>query len=116
MGYSVKWVDEHLGITRDMLRYYEKEKLLPVAETRNPTNKYSDYSEEDANYYDGDTSETGEEYLEDDGSYDEAGLKDGSDDLEGDDAYYEDGAYTDDGEYLDESTDGEEETAGAGEE
>ena len=47
MGYSVKWVDEHLGITRDMLRYYEKEKLLPVAETRNPTNKYRDYSEED---------------------------------------------------------------------
>ena len=30
-----------------MLRYYEKEKLLPVAETRNPTNKYRDYSEED---------------------------------------------------------------------
>ena len=47
MGYSVKWVDEHLGITRDMLRYYEKEKLLPVAETRNPTNKYRDYSEDD---------------------------------------------------------------------
>lgn len=47
MGYSVKWVDEHLGITRDMLRYYEKEKLLLVAETRNPTNKYRDYSEED---------------------------------------------------------------------
>lgn len=47
MGYSVKWVDEHLGITRDMLRYYEKEKLLPVDETRNPTNKYRDYSEED---------------------------------------------------------------------
>ena len=47
VGYSVKWVDEHLGITRDMLRYYEKEKLLPVAETRNPTNKYRDYSEED---------------------------------------------------------------------
>lgn len=47
MGYSVKWVDEHLGVTRDMLRYYEKEKLLPVAETRNPSNKYRDYSEED---------------------------------------------------------------------
>lgn len=47
MGYSVKWVVENLGITRDMLRYYEKEKLLPVAETRNPSNKYRDYSEED---------------------------------------------------------------------
>ena len=55
MGYSVKWVDEHLGITRDMLRYYEKEKLLPVAETRNPTNKYRDYSEEDrGDLYSGD--------------------------------------------------------------
>lgn len=84
---------------------------------------YSDYSEEDENSYDGDISETGEEYLEGDGSYDEAGLENGSADLEGDDAYYEDGAYTDDGEYLDENgsgdadlTDGEEETAGAGEE
>lgn len=47
MGYSVKWVVENLGITRDMLRYYEKEKLLPIDETRNPSNKYRDYSEED---------------------------------------------------------------------
>lgn len=47
MGYSVKWVVENLGITRDMLRYYEKEKLLPTDESRNPTNKYRDYSDED---------------------------------------------------------------------
>jgi len=47
MGYSVKWVVDNLGITRDMLRYYEKEKLLPIDETRNPANKYRDYSEED---------------------------------------------------------------------
>lgn len=47
MGYSVKWVAENLGISRDMIRYYEKEKLLPVAETRNPSNQYRDYSEED---------------------------------------------------------------------
>ncbi len=47
MGYSVKWVVENLGITRDMLRYYEKEKLIPVTETRNPSNKYRDYNEED---------------------------------------------------------------------
>ena len=47
MGYSVKWVVENLGITRDMLRYYEKEKLLPIDETRNPLNKYRDYSDED---------------------------------------------------------------------
>ncbi len=30
-----------------MLRYYEKEKLLPANESRNPTNKYRDYSDED---------------------------------------------------------------------
>lgn len=47
MGYSVKWVVNNLGITRDMLRYYEKEKLLPIDETRNPSNKYRDYCEED---------------------------------------------------------------------
>lgn len=47
LGYSVKWVVENLGITRDMLRYYEKEKLIPIDETRNPLNKYRDYSEED---------------------------------------------------------------------
>ena len=43
MGYSVKWVAENLGITRDMLRYYEKEKLIPA----NPANKYRNYSDED---------------------------------------------------------------------
>lgn len=47
MGYSVKWVVENLGITRDMLRYYEKEGLLTTGETRNPANKYRDYSDED---------------------------------------------------------------------
>ncbi len=47
MGYSVKWVVEYLGITRDMLHYYEKEKLLPIGETRNPSNQYRNYSEED---------------------------------------------------------------------
>lgn len=47
MGYSVKWVTEHLGITRDMLRYYEKEQLLPQGGCRNPQNKYRDYSEAD---------------------------------------------------------------------
>lgn len=43
MGYSVKWVVDNLGITRDMLRHYEKKKLLPPNENRN----YRDYSEED---------------------------------------------------------------------
>lgn len=43
MGYSVKWVADNLGITRDMLRYYEKEKLLPANENRH----YRNYSDED---------------------------------------------------------------------
>ena len=43
MGYSVKWVKDNLGITRDMLRYYEKEKLLP----QNTNNRYRDFSDED---------------------------------------------------------------------
>lgn len=43
MGYSVKWVNEHLGITRDMLRYYEKERLIPSNQNR----KYRNYSETD---------------------------------------------------------------------
>ena len=43
MGYSVKWVVDNLGVTRDMLRYYEKEKLLPP----NQDKKYRNYSDED---------------------------------------------------------------------
>ena len=43
MGYSVKWVAENLGVTRDMLRYYEKEELLPS----NPDSRYRNYSDED---------------------------------------------------------------------
>ena len=47
MGYTVKWVTENLGITRDMLRYYEKEGLLPVSQNRNPANNYRTYNDED---------------------------------------------------------------------
>lgn len=47
MGYSIKWVTEHLGITRDMIRYYEKSGLLSKNEMQNPENGYRDYSEED---------------------------------------------------------------------
>lgn len=47
MGYSVKWIVDNLGITRDMLRYYEKEKLIPRRESSNPTNNYREYSDED---------------------------------------------------------------------
>ena len=47
MGYSVKWITENMGITRDMLRYYEKEKLLSVKESRNVINNYREYNDED---------------------------------------------------------------------
>lgn len=47
MGYSIKWVSENLGITRDMIRYYEKEKLISTDEMRNPTNKYREFSDDD---------------------------------------------------------------------
>ena len=47
MKYTVKWITENLGITRDMLRYYEKEKLLSSERTRNPSNNYREYAKED---------------------------------------------------------------------
>ena len=46
MGYSVKWVTENLGITRDMLRYYEEKKLLKENDNRNHIN-YRDYNDAD---------------------------------------------------------------------
>jgi len=47
IGISVKWVLENLGVTRDMLRYYEKEELLSKDRAQNPMNQYRDYSDED---------------------------------------------------------------------
>ena len=47
MGYSAKWVRDKLGVTRDMIRYYEKEDLIPIRSSRNPANNYRDYSDED---------------------------------------------------------------------
>jgi len=46
MGYSVKWIEKNLGITRDMIRYYEKENLISAKGSRN-VNQYRDYSEEE---------------------------------------------------------------------
>lgn len=43
MGYSVKWVNDNLGITRDTLRYYENQSLMP----KNKDSKYRDYNDED---------------------------------------------------------------------
>lgn len=47
MGYTVKWVTENLGVTRDMLRYYEKKELLTTARNRNSTTNYREYSDKD---------------------------------------------------------------------
>ena len=47
MSYSVKWVEDNLGVTRKALRYYEKERLLPREGSRNPVNNYREYSEDD---------------------------------------------------------------------
>lgn len=43
MGYSVNWVEKNLGISRDAIRYYEKEKLLPA----NIDRKYREFSDVD---------------------------------------------------------------------
>ncbi len=43
MGYSVKWVEEHLGITRKALHNFEKIGLMP----QNENNQYRDYTDED---------------------------------------------------------------------
>ena len=47
MGYTVKWVEEHLGITRKALRNYEKKKLMQADASRNPINNYREYTDED---------------------------------------------------------------------
>ncbi|MCD8195560.1 MAG: MerR family transcriptional regulator, partial [Lachnospiraceae bacterium] len=43
MGYKVKWVEDHLGITRKALRTYEEKGVMP----RNKYGQYRNYSEED---------------------------------------------------------------------
>lgn len=43
LGYKVKWVEEHLGITRKALRVFEKAGLIP----ENECGRYRDYDEDD---------------------------------------------------------------------
>ena len=43
MGYKVKWVEEHLGVTRKALRVFEKAGLMP----ENKDGKYRDYDDDD---------------------------------------------------------------------
>lgn len=46
MGYKIKWVTEHTGVTRDMIREYEKRGLIE----RKPEQKIRDYSEEEVRW------------------------------------------------------------------
>ena len=43
MGYQVKWVEEHLGVTRKALRIYEEKGLMP----KNEGGQYRRYDEDD---------------------------------------------------------------------
>lgn len=43
MGYQVKWVEEHLGVTRKALRIYEEKGLMP----KNEGGQYRCYDEDD---------------------------------------------------------------------
>lgn len=43
MGYQVKWVEKHLGVTRKALRLYEEKGLLP----KNEGGQYRNYDDED---------------------------------------------------------------------
>lgn len=46
--YSMKWVEENLGISKKAIRYYEDQKLIPKT-SRNPLNNYREYDERDLN-------------------------------------------------------------------
>ena len=47
MKYTVKWIEDHLGITRSALKYYEAKGLMSKYESRNPVNNYREYNESD---------------------------------------------------------------------
>lgn len=47
MKYTVKWLEDNLGITRKALRNYEAKGLLSSEASRNPSNNYREYDEED---------------------------------------------------------------------
>ena len=47
MAYSLKWVRENLGITSDMIKYYERKELLNKKAYQNPHNKYREYDDKD---------------------------------------------------------------------
>ena len=43
MGYKVKWVEDHLGVSRKALRGFEEAGLMPP----NKDGKYRDYDDDD---------------------------------------------------------------------
>jgi len=45
--YSVKWIEDKLGITRSALKNYEAKGLMPKDASRNPNNNYREYNEDD---------------------------------------------------------------------
>lgn len=45
MGHQVKWIEENLGITRNALRYFESQGLIP----ENVGGKYREYSDKEVN-------------------------------------------------------------------
>ena len=47
MTYRIKWIEEHLGVTRDMIRHYEDKKLLSKKAYQNPQNRYREYDDND---------------------------------------------------------------------
>ena len=46
LGYTVKWVEDHLGITRSAIKYYESKKLISKQKSRNENN-YRDFDDDD---------------------------------------------------------------------
>ena len=46
MGYQVKWMETHLGVTRSALRVYEVEGLIP----KNKDRKYREYNDDDVEH------------------------------------------------------------------
>lgn len=47
MKYTVKWLEDNLGITRKTLRNYETKELISAESSRNPINNYREYDDED---------------------------------------------------------------------
>lgn len=47
MKYTVKWLEDNLGITRKTLRNYETKGLISAESSRNPINNYREYDDED---------------------------------------------------------------------